>query len=77
MGVIYGVDRCDQIRSADRNRCRQQDRPIDKNMGGVRAEARVVTQGRQIISTEAKVMSANGMVLAHGTSTIMVLGGAK
>ncbi|MGP0057790.1 MAG: PaaI family thioesterase [Beijerinckiaceae bacterium] len=52
-------------------------RPITKDTGRVRAEARVVSQGRQIISTEAKVLSPDGKVLAHGTSTLMVLGGAK
>jgi uncharacterized protein (TIGR00369 family) len=48
-------------------------RPISKDTGRVRAEARVVASGRQIISSEAKVTSADGKVLAHGTSTIMVL----
>lgn len=48
-------------------------RPITKDTGRVRAEARVVSQGRQIISAEAKVLAADGRVLAHGTSTIIVL----
>lgn len=48
-------------------------RPITRDAGRVRAEARVVAQGRQIISTEAKVLAADGRVLAHGTSTLMVL----
>jgi uncharacterized protein (TIGR00369 family) len=52
-------------------------RPITKDTGRVRAEGRVVSQGRQIISTEVKVLSRDGKVLAHGTSTLMVLGGAK
>ena len=52
-------------------------RPITKDSGSVRAEAQVVAQGRQIISAEARVLSGDGKVLAHGTSTIMVLGGAK
>jgi len=50
-------------------------RPITKDTGRVRAEARVAAQGRQIISAEARVLSQDGKVLAHGTSTIMVLGG--
>ena len=50
-------------------------RPVTPSTGRVRAEARVVSQGRQIISTEAKVTSRDGKVLAHGTSTILVLGG--
>jgi uncharacterized protein (TIGR00369 family) len=52
-------------------------RPITKDTGRVRAEGRVVSQGRQIISTEVKMLSRDGKVLAHGTSTLMVLGGAK
>lgn len=52
-------------------------RPITKETGRVRAEARVVAQGRRIISTEAKVLSKDGKVLAHGTSTILVLSGTR
>ncbi|MGP0090453.1 MAG: PaaI family thioesterase [Xanthobacteraceae bacterium] len=50
-------------------------RPISKDTGRVRAEGRAVAQGRQIISSEARVLGPDGRVLAHGTSTIMVLGG--
>lgn len=49
-------------------------RPITKDTGRIRAEGRVIAQGRQIISAEAKVFSPDGKVLAHGTSTLMVLG---
>jgi len=52
-------------------------RPITKDAGRVRAEGRVVAQGRQIITAEARVLGADKRVLAHGTSTLMVLGGAK
>jgi uncharacterized protein (TIGR00369 family) len=48
-------------------------RPITKDTGRVRCEGRVVSRGRQIISTEAKVLAADGKVLAHGTSTPLVL----
>ena len=48
-------------------------RPIAADAGRVRAEARVVSAGRQIISAHAEVKDAAGKVLAHGTSTIMVL----
>jgi uncharacterized protein (TIGR00369 family) len=51
-------------------------RPIAKDTGRVRAEARVVGQGRKIISAEAKVSNADGKVLAHGTSTILVIAGS-
>lgn len=48
-------------------------RPITQNTGRVRAEARVISQGRQIISVEAKVMGPDGRVLSHGSSTLLVL----
>jgi uncharacterized protein (TIGR00369 family) len=48
-------------------------RPITPETGRVRAEGRVVSQGRQIISCEAKVFTLDGRVLAHGTSTLLVL----
>lgn len=52
-------------------------RPITGDTGRVRAEGRVVAQGRQIISAEAWVRARDGRVLAHGTSTMMVLGAGK
>ena len=52
-------------------------RPITSETGRVRAEAHVVSQTRQIISTEARVTSHDGRVLAHGTSTLMVVSAAK
>ena len=52
-------------------------RPISSDTGRVRAEAHVVSQTRQIISTEARLTSRDGRVLAHGTSTLMVVSGAK
>ena len=47
-------------------------RPITKDIGRVRTEARVVSRGRRILSTEARVTDARGRILAHGTSTLMV-----
>ena len=52
-------------------------RPITGKTGRVRAEARVVAQGRQIISSEARVLDGAGKVLAHGVSTVMVLASAN
>jgi len=52
-------------------------RRISKDTGRVRAEARVVVQSRQIISSEAHVLDRSGTVLAHETSTIMVMDGPK
>jgi uncharacterized protein (TIGR00369 family) len=52
-------------------------RPITKDTGRVRAEGRVVSRGRQIITAEARILDSEGRILAHGTSTLMVFGGAK
>jgi uncharacterized protein (TIGR00369 family) len=51
-------------------------RPITPDTGRVRAEAHAVGRGRTIISSEARVLDQKGRVLAHGTSTILVLNGA-
>jgi uncharacterized protein (TIGR00369 family) len=48
-------------------------RPVTAETGRVRCEARVASQGRQIISAEGRISNAAGKVLAHGTSTLMVL----
>jgi uncharacterized protein (TIGR00369 family) len=48
-------------------------RPIAENSGRVRAEGRAVGRGRRVISCEARVVDAKGRLLAHGTSTLMVL----
>jgi uncharacterized protein (TIGR00369 family) len=48
-------------------------RPILADTGRVRAEGRVVGLGRTIISAEGKIVDARGRLLAHGTSTVMVL----
>ncbi len=52
-------------------------RPITASTGRVRAEGRVVSQGRQIISAEVRLSGPDGKVLAHGTTTLLVLGAAK
>lgn len=51
--------------------------PITKDTGRVTAEGHVVAQGRQIIAAEARVLNRDGKVLAHGTSALMVFGGAR
>ena len=50
-------------------------RPIAKDTGRVRAEGRAIGRGRRIISCEARIVDAKGRILAHGTSTLMVLPG--
>ena len=52
-------------------------RPIGPANGRVRAEGRVVGQGRQIMSAEARVLAGDGKILAHGVSTVLVLGGGR
>ncbi len=52
-------------------------RPITAKTGRVRCEGRVVSPGRQIMTAEARVTGPDGKVLAHGTSTLLVLGAAK
>jgi uncharacterized protein (TIGR00369 family) len=49
-------------------------RPITKDTGRVRCEGRIIAKGRQILSTEAKMLDRSGKVLAHGTSTVMAFG---
>ena len=48
-------------------------RPIAPDGGPVRCEGRVVTRGRQIATAEARLTSADGKILAHGTSTLIIL----
>lgn len=48
-------------------------RPIRVDTGLVRCEGRVVNHGRQIITADAWVRDAEGRLLAHGGSTLMVL----
>jgi uncharacterized protein (TIGR00369 family) len=48
-------------------------RAIRADTGRVRCEGRVINQGRQIISAEAVVQGREARVLAHGTSTLLVL----
>ena len=48
-------------------------RPIRHDTGRVRAEGRVISRGRQIITAEARLLDKQGRILAHGTSTLIVL----
>lgn len=52
-------------------------RAVSMKTGRVRAEGRVVSRGRQIISCEAWVKDSEGCILAHGTSTLLVLSAQK
>ena len=48
-------------------------RPIEPDGGPVRCEGRVLSRGRQIATAEACLRSAEGKLLAHGTSTLIIL----
>jgi uncharacterized protein (TIGR00369 family) len=48
-------------------------RPITSDTGRVRAEGRVVGKGRTIISADGQIVDSRGRLLAHGTSTVIVL----
>lgn len=48
-------------------------RPITATTGLLRAEGRVLGQGRTIITAEAKITDAKGKLYAHGTSTCMII----
>lgn len=48
-------------------------KPITPEMGPLIAEGKVLSRGRKIISTEGNVMTKEGKLLAHGTSTIIIL----
>ena len=47
-------------------------RPIDPNGGPVRCVGRVLSRGRTIATSEAYLRSAEGKLLAHGTSTLIM-----
>lgn len=48
-------------------------RAIRPDNGVLRTEGRVVARGRTIITAEARIVDADGRLVAHGTSTLMVL----
>jgi uncharacterized protein (TIGR00369 family) len=49
-------------------------RPMTVETGTVRCIGTVVHPGRQVATTEARLEDAAGRLLAHATSTILVLG---
>ena len=49
-------------------------RAIRAGDGRVRCEGKVVHHGRQIATAEARLLGADGKLLAHGTSTLMIFG---
>jgi uncharacterized protein (TIGR00369 family) len=50
-------------------------RPIGRDTGVVRAEAKVVHRGRRQVTTEGRLVAGDrGKLLAHGTGTCLILG---
>ena len=49
-------------------------RPLTAEIEKVRAEGEVVYRGRRQATVAARLLSADGKLLAHGTSTCMILG---
>jgi uncharacterized protein (TIGR00369 family) len=47
-------------------------RPIAPESGTIRCEGRVLSRGRTIATAEARLTSADGKLLAHGTSTLII-----
>jgi uncharacterized protein (TIGR00369 family) len=48
-------------------------RAILPDTGQVRCEGKVIARGRTIITADATIIDSRGKLLAHGTSTLMVL----
>ncbi len=48
-------------------------RPIAPDGGIVRCEGRLLSRGRQIATAEARLENADGKLLAHGSSTLIIL----
>jgi uncharacterized protein (TIGR00369 family) len=48
-------------------------RPITRDTGIVRAEAKVLHRGRRQATAEARLTDRDGKLLAHGTATCMIL----
>jgi len=46
---------------------------IRADSGTIRAEGRIVAQGKQICTAEARILSSEGKLFAHGTSTLIIL----
>jgi uncharacterized protein (TIGR00369 family) len=52
-------------------------RALTAEIGELRCTGRVVHPGRTVVTTEARLEDAAGKLYAHGTSTILMLGGSS
>lgn len=50
-------------------------RPITGDTGRIEAEGTVIHRGRQVATAEGRVTDPAGKLLAHGTSTCLIIGG--
>ena len=50
-------------------------RPITRDSGTLRCEAEVLHRGRRQATVSARLLAEDGRLLAHGTSTCMILNG--
>jgi uncharacterized protein (TIGR00369 family) len=48
-------------------------RPITRNAGELRCEARVVHAGNRVATSEGRIADADGRLYAHGTTTCIVI----
>ena len=48
-------------------------RPLRRESGEVRCEARVIHAGNRVATAEGRVVDANGKIYAHGTTTCIVV----
>jgi uncharacterized protein (TIGR00369 family) len=50
-------------------------RPITVDTGSIRAEGKVVHRGRTVATADGELRDGAGKLLAHGTSTCLIVGG--
>jgi uncharacterized protein (TIGR00369 family) len=50
-------------------------RAITADTGAIRAEGKVINCGRRVGTAEGRVTDANGRLLAHGTTTCLIIQG--
>lgn len=48
-------------------------RPLTREAGELRCEARVVHAGSRVATSEGRIVDANGKIYAHGTTTCIVI----
>jgi uncharacterized protein (TIGR00369 family) len=48
-------------------------RPLSRELGLLRCEARIIHVGRRTATSEGRILDAQGKVCAHGTTTCIVI----